>query len=452
MSRSRAPSTTDVAAAAAEGFVFGYPLVLMNRVRAWMTAVDEADPMRMRAPPNRFAHARELPGAAVGRPAGARVGALRSSAWLDLGGGPVSLSVPETHGRWYALSLVDLWTNVFASVGARTTGSAAGSYVITGPAAPAPPRCPVTTLPIRAPTRYAWIAGATQVDGDGGCAGAAAIQDAYGLAAAPVPCARARPRATAPPVVQVERLGADDFFAELADLMRENPPRLEDWALVERLRHAGLLEPGWLGRDARRAVAAGAARGLERVRAAAEAPPGERVGGWHARFASGRFGTDYLGRAAAACAGLEPGPAEDELSLLACADHDGRELCGQRGYELTFPPAGLPPVHGFWTLTAYDAREPLVDNPVERYSIGDWNRLVLDHDGAATIRIQHGDPGPRVANWLPAPPGAFHLVLTLCWPFPEVLARRWEPPPIAALAPVSVASPDRDHAAPPGRR
>ena len=41
--------------------------------------------------------------------------------------------MPETHGRFYALSLVDLWTNVFASVGARTTGTGPGTYVIAGP-------------------------------------------------------------------------------------------------------------------------------------------------------------------------------------------------------------------------------------------------------------------------------------------------------------------------------
>ena len=95
---------------------------------------------------------------------------------------------------------------------------------------------------------------------------------------------------------------------------------------------------------------------------------------------------------------------------------------------LAFPPCCLPPVHGFWTLTTYDARQALVDNPVERYSIGDWNRLVLEPDGGVMIRIQHADPGERVPNWLPAPPGGFNLLLRLCWPQQEVLDRRWAPP------------------------
>ncbi|HTE63563.1 MAG TPA: DUF1254 domain-containing protein [Solirubrobacteraceae bacterium] len=442
MARHTNVSATDAAAVAADGFVFGYPLVLMDRIRAWMTAVAEPDPVRMRAPLNRLVHARELPEATAGRPPGLRTNALRSCAWLDLDGSPVILSVPAMPGRFYALSLVDLWTDVFASVGARTTGTTSGTYAIVGP------RGDATALPpgaemIRAPTRIVRIAGLTQVDGDGGCAEACAVQDAYGLkplhAGHPAARTHERPPVGAPPIVQVERMDAPAFFSELAALMRDNPPRLEDRAIVDRIRRLGLLDGdlGWgrLGRDVRRAVAVGAARGLERVVAAAESPPGDAVGEWHIRFRLGQHGTDYLARAGAACAGLEAGPAADELPALVQTDVHGRRLSGRHRYVLTFPPRSLPPVHGFWTLTTYDARETLVDNPVERYSIGDWNGLVLETDGALAIRIQHADPGARVPNWLPAPPGAFNLLLHLRWPQPEVLDRVWTPPAVTPVGP-----------------
>ena len=441
MTRSRTVSATDAAAVAADGLVFGYPLVLMNRIRAWMTAVPAPDPARMRAPPNRFVHARALPEAASGRPGGARTGALRTAAWLDLGPAPVVLSVPETHGRFYTLSLVDLWTNVFASVGARTTGTGAGTYVIAGPSwvgAALPPGA----LLIRAPTRMVRIAAATQVDGDGGSAEAHAVQDAFALrplvAGHPAPEVDAPSDARTAPVAQVERMDPRAFFSELSALMRDNPPRLEDRAIVERMRSLGLLrtdEPAWppLDGDVRHALAAGAARGLDRVMTAAESPPGDAVGHWHVRFRLGQYGTDYLRRAAAACAGLEAGPADDELPLLTRTDADGRELTGRRRYAVTFAPSSLPPVHAYWTLMTYDAREPLVDNPVERYALGDWNGLLPDTDGTVTIRIQHADPGRHVPNWLPAPPGPFNLLLQLCWPQPEVLDRTWIPPAVTPV-------------------
>jgi hypothetical protein len=420
-------SATDAAAVAADGFVFGYPLVLANRIRAWMTAVTRPDPLRMHAPPNRFVHARALPRATTGLPAGV----LRSAAWLDLGATPVVLTVPETYGCFYALTLVDLWTNVFASVGARTTGTTGGTYVIAGPAwdgASLPPRA----VPIRAPTRVARIAGSTLVDG--GYAEAHAVQDALRLdpLGARLPDVTERPGGRTPPAVEVERMDAETFFCQLSGLMRDNPPRLEDRAIVTRMERLGLPGLGWRRLD-RHAVAEGAARGLARVVAAAEAPPGDLVGGWYIRFRMGQHGTDYLARAAAAYAGLESGTAADELPMLAHADAQGRRLSGRRRYEITFPSAGLPPVQGYWTLTTYDAREPLVDRPVERYSIGDWNGLVLERDGSLTIRIQHPDPGRRVPNWLPSPPGPFDLVLRLWWPSQEVLDRHWTPPPVTPV-------------------
>jgi hypothetical protein len=441
MAWSHTASATDAASVAADGFVFGYPLVLMNLVRAWMTAVREPDPERMRAPLNRFVHARVLPEATTGRSAGARAGALRSSAWLDLGASPVLLSVPETHGRFYALCLVDLWTDVFATVGARSTGTHSGTYVIAGPAWSGTP-LPAGALPIRAPTRMVRIAGLTQVDGDGGLAEAHAVQDAYELSPlVPGPPAGEildRPPRCTPPIVQIERMDARTFFCALAAQMRDNPPRLEDRAIVDRMGRLGLLggDLGWhrLGRDAQRAVADGAARGLRRIVAAAESPPGDVVGDWRIRFRLGQYGADYLSRAAAACAGLESGPAADELPALVHTDAQGRQLSGRDRYVLTFPPGSLPPVHGFWTLTTYDARQALVDNPVERYSIGDWNGLVLEPDGTLAIRIQHADPGARVPNWLPAPPGAFNLLMHLCWPQQQVLDRDWKPPAVTRIA------------------
>ena len=294
---------------------------------------------------------------------------------------------------------------------------------------------PPGALVIRAPTRFARIAGLTQVDGDGGYAQARAVQDAYVLrplgVESPADELRARPSGSTPPIVQIEQLDAPAFFSELATLMRENPPRLEDRAIVDRMWRAGLLggELGWrrLGPDAQQVVADGAARGLQRVLAAAESPPGDSVGDWHIRFRLGEYGTDYLSRAAAACAGLESGPAADELPALLHADAHGRPLSGRDRYVMAFPPCSLPPVHGFWTLTTYDARQALVDNPVERYSIGDWNGLVLEPDGGLEIRIQHADPGGQVPNWLPAPPGPFNLLLNLCWPQQQVLDREWTP-------------------------
>jgi len=50
---------------------------------------------------------------------------LYSTAWLDLTAGPVTVTLPDVGQRYFSLQLMDMYTNNFAVLGARTTGSAA---------------------------------------------------------------------------------------------------------------------------------------------------------------------------------------------------------------------------------------------------------------------------------------------------------------------------------------
>ena len=59
---------------------------------------------------------------------------LYIAGWLDLSKGPQMLHVPDTAGRYYSLQFTDPSSGAdFAYVGKRTTGTAAGDYLIGGP-------------------------------------------------------------------------------------------------------------------------------------------------------------------------------------------------------------------------------------------------------------------------------------------------------------------------------
>jgi hypothetical protein len=431
--RSAHPTRIDAVAVSEDTFVFVYPLVLMELTRIQMTSVRAPDPVTLRAPPNRLVHARSR-------------GTLRSSAWLDLAAAPVVLSVAKTHGRYYCVSLCDMWTNGFASIGPRTTGSGAGAYAIGMRIADA--RLPPGVLPITAPSRYVRVAGETCLEPGESEGSAVAIERAYGLRSLAAPVDHDAAVAPAPrggeadlgppPVERVDRMAARTFFALASRLLTDNPPRIEDRRVMDRAREIGLLIGGdqvWTGGDEslRQTVEEGAARGRARVRARAAAATQEAWGQWRIDYRGGGFGTDYLARAGAARAPLRTELSSDALPALTCTDAAGQPLSGFHRYELRFGPGAAPPVHGFWALSTH-ASPDAGAGPAWSTSLGDRDGLTINNDGSLPIRIQHEKPArPNCSNGLPAAIGEFALLLLLHWPHEELLARRWTPPAVARV-------------------
>ena len=159
---------------------------------------------------------------------------------------------------------------------------------------------------------------------------------------------------------------------------------------------------------------------------------GERVNGWNLSRDLGRYGTEYTYRAAWTFFGVGGNLVEDAFYPLSLVDADGRRYDGTNRYVLRFSKEQLPPVDAFWSVTMYDADSYLVDNPIDRYALGDRSGLTFADDGSLTILIQSDQPNDgQTANWLPAPTsGAFKLALRLYVPKSEVADGSWVPPAV----------------------
>jgi len=100
---------------------------------------------------------------------------LPTVGWLDLAPGPQVLHVPDMADRYYSVQFTDPTKNTnFAYVGKRTTGTAAGDYLVSGPGwhGVVPPGL----AQIAAPTNAVLVIGRVLVESDSD------LPTAYGLA------------------------------------------------------------------------------------------------------------------------------------------------------------------------------------------------------------------------------------------------------------------------------
>lgn len=427
-----------------EAYTYAYPMVLMEMTRRVATNV--ASPEDRHAPMNRFAHMQTYPDANFRDVVRPNADTLYSILWFDVGKEPLILTLPDTGDRYHVIPIMDMWTDVFATLGSRTTGNRGGTVALVGPRWKG--TLPKNMRAIVSPTEVGWVIGRFQTNGAADYAHVHKLQ--AGLAAAPLstrgkshtPSAATIAPAVdmkTPPVDQVAALKPDAFFALFAELMKQNPPHAADNSILLRMERIGLV-PGRsfdlaaadaaVQRALTRAAADAYQRIIQRRRNLALTPAG-----WVAmRNAIGVYGNDYLQRAFVGYAGLGALPPEEALYPMAPVDSEGKPLSGASRYVLHFDKEQIPPADAFWSLTMYGADQFFVANPLGRYAIGDRDKLAFNPDGSLDLYIQHASPGAdKEANWLPAPAGAFSMNLRLYLPQAQAADGRWTPPPVKRL-------------------
>jgi hypothetical protein len=424
---------SDVRTLSREAYVFLYPLVSMEMSRRQGTNVPAGERPGF-GPANRFHHLREFPPAdfrAVVRP---NFDTLYSPVWVDLTHGPVRIDVPDSDDRYYMLPILDMWTDVFANPGKRTTGTGPQSYVLVAPGYDG--EVPADATRIVAPTPHVWIIGRTQTNGPADYAAVHAFQDGLRMTELGTPVGdEIDPTVdvTTEPLRQVNALSAVDFFTLAADLLRTIPPHHSDHDQLSRMRVLGIVpgeafEASGVDTEALEAGAAEARTLLQASFTSLAAP----VNGWvtHAET-MGVYGNHYLKRAVVALAGLGANPAEDAVYPVLAADADGQPVSGDHDYVMHFDADALPPVAAFWSVTMYDAEGFQAPNELHRFAIGDRDDLTYNADGSLDLYLQHAHPGrERESNWLPAPEGPLGITMRLYAPSREVLSRAWNPPPV----------------------
>jgi hypothetical protein len=115
-----------------DAYVYFYPLLSMDVTRKQFTNVEPGKELG-KGPMNMFVNVPEYLPADFKGVVRSNFDTLYSIAWLDLTKEPLIVSAPDTRGRFYLLPMLDMWTDVFASPGWRTTGTAAANFLVTAP-------------------------------------------------------------------------------------------------------------------------------------------------------------------------------------------------------------------------------------------------------------------------------------------------------------------------------
>lgn len=409
-----------------QGYIYGYPMVDM--LKQQFNETHRTSPGQpVAAPVNTFAvYPNLLTPATQGQLRAPNADTLYVNAWIDLSRGPVLIEVPDMGSRYYTLAFMDLYSAPH-HLGTRTNQGKAAKYALVGPAGGA---VPTGYQEFRLPTDTAWMLGRVLVTSPQDEPAARKLIGAFvmkGPAGEPV--------TTAEPLRPFDSLA---FYTLLNQALRTMPHLPGETALMAQFDRAGFgpsaqFDPAKLAPA--RALGLGCALRIgPEVLSRAGFRPTQTTNGWLLSSAAARPGQDFLLRAQVVRGGYVNAP-EESIYPAAVMDSSGKMFDGARTYRIHFAKGQLPPVDGFWSITAYNSQTgQLVENAIHRYTIGDRTRgLKYGKDGSLDIFVSAVRPRQGGSNWLPAPTVPFHLVTRLYLPHANALDGSYALPPVERI-------------------
>jgi len=442
-------------------YTYFYPMLVMDETR-----VQQIDAGTM--VPNKFSYSQSFvpqQSKTVVRP---NVDTLYTSSWLDLSTEPIVMSLPDTHGRFYEVQMLDAWTNTFAAPGKRTSGTDAQNILVSGPSNKSGSCLGLSHLKLRcidAPTSSVLALGRIQTNGTSDYSAVHEVQKGFKLAPlskwtsnndiqsdTSSKHAQVGDKPLLPPAA-IAALSAKEFFSRGSSLLLVNPAPLADESFLQSISELGIVAGKEFQYDAlsdkvKDALDRAVVLGVEKINKIPEMSNKLSRPGWSKPNPNlGKYGTNYQLREEVAVIGLFANTPEDAvyLNVAAVPDSKGKgiPLAADRVYTLTFDKGNLPPVGAFWSVTLYDEKGYMIENAIDRYALHSWDSLEIGADGSTTITISAKVPATGDSNWLPAPSdGISNFVLTarFYWPSEQIIAGKWQMPAVHAVGAQSSSS------------
>jgi hypothetical protein len=429
-------------------YIWGYPLVSVVRLVDYSSSPN-VPPAPGRGPINSFSSFPNYPTSNFTDIVSINVDTLYSFGLLDLKNEPVVMQVPPISGRYYTLQFIDAYSNNFLYIGSRLNDTTGGTYLISGPNWKGD--VPSSMKEIKSPTNTVDIGGRIFVNGTADVPNVNAIQSKLMLT--PLSVFSGNTTSTQPatsennaskqvpigPQPALIPTTGIKIYDEISQDMADNPPPSSDSDVLAKFASIG-IGPGLTASDTtndtiRTALVNGITEGEKLIDAQVQ-NLGMKVNGWLVNLDLGNYGTDYLLRAGVAKFGLGANSPVEAVYPSTFTDDQGQNLTGTHNYVIHFDKGQTPPVNAFWSITLYNNKSYLAENPINRYSISQHSEgLKYNPDGSLDIYIQNASPGQeKESNWLPSPSGTFNLVLREYNPKEAILNGTYQVPPVQLIS------------------
>ena len=431
-----------------EAYVYTLPLMMVKATE--IKATNTVKATRVQAPVNQMIHAEKLADASSRDVVTPNVDTVYTQVFMDLSKDALVLEFPQTD-RFALMQVMDAYTNTVQVIDCMQHEDRA-KYIFTGPGWAG--EIPEGMAQVQMPTNMGWMIGRVI------CYGPDDLQNVYDVqrqmdacmlsaymsgSAAQKPEGEFHPEENFNPRDYVLHLGIKEYFDMANALMLANPPSAADAPLMERLAAIG-VGPG-LEFDSSIFGNAEEVKALwiNTVQAVVgqtlEVVSRHRVndGCWNMYSDPiADWGTEYDYRAAISLVGLGANPTYVAVYPTAQRDKDGNKLNGGHDYVIHFDAGMVPPVqeNGFWSITAYDAENYLIDNELNRYNVNDRSSLIFNEDGSLDIYLQKDAPEgeKKISNWLPVCDGVFQLTMRIYLPEERVMNGEWRMPEIRVVS------------------
>lgn len=417
---------------ATSAYIYSYPLVLMELMRRDLR----------QTPMNQFAHGSQVTAAKSRQESFANPDLLTSTLWYDVRVHPLVIQTGESKGRYFELSFKDMWSEVFATPGSPLAMGGALRLVLVPEGYRG--ELPAGYKMITAPTPVGLITARVELKGTSDLENARAFQgtltgmtlkewQSKTIFAHKTPTTNFS-QAELSPYDQLEQMNAEEYIQLFRHLLTINPPRSSDWNIIEQMKEIGIdskrrFKFKELGTELQKTMTTAKQTALALIK---NYQQGVIENGWEiTREATGRFGSSYLARAAAAWHSNSSHLATSYIEAITKVDFSGQMLDGNSEYTLRFLSEQKPPVDSFWSLTIYNARGELIENRGGHYGLTSRENLLYEKDGSLIIYLQpHKTTNRYVNNWLATPRESFSVSLRLYSPGLAALTGDWMAPPI----------------------